>query len=142
MLVTFYAYLIIDGNRLTPRSAFVTLFLFDIIRYSLFKFPNFIVESVKALVSLRRVLRFLHEEEREPSCIVPRSENDEYAGKQHKDFKAKTHFKIAFQLNLRMYTYRGLPIRQTSNLKASICKLDLANSSLFVVKLEPAKVRF
>lgn len=80
VVATLAGYAILDGNRLTPRSAFITLFLFDLIRYSLFAVPHLIVVSVKSMISLRRILRFLHEEERAPSYIEALNDDDNYAG--------------------------------------------------------------
>lgn len=64
-LATFYGYVIIDGQILTPKTAFVTLFLFDLIRFSVYKLPQLVTSTVTTLISMRRVLKFLNEPERE-----------------------------------------------------------------------------
>ena len=69
--MTFYGFIIVDGGSLTPRSAFVTLFAFDMIRGSMYRIPRLVTNSARTFVSVRRILRFLNEDERPPSHIEP-----------------------------------------------------------------------
>jgi hypothetical protein len=75
---------VIDGKQLTPKSAFVTLFLFDLIRYSIYKIPQLLTNIVTTLISLRRVNSFLNEPEREERQIVPLTKDDEFVGESTK----------------------------------------------------------
>lgn len=80
-LATLYGYIIIDGERLTPKSAFVTLFLFDLVSFSTYKIPHLIQDFVTSATSLRRINQFLNEPEREERQIEPMKEGDEFVGK-------------------------------------------------------------
>ncbi|KAI6211800.1 Multidrug resistance-associated protein 1 isoform X4 [Aphelenchoides besseyi] len=80
-IVTLYLFVVVDGNQLNPRSAFCTLFLFDIVRFATFKLPRMFISAVTTLVSLRRVVNFLQLEERSERFILPPTTDDEFAGK-------------------------------------------------------------
>jgi hypothetical protein len=92
-LATFYGYVIIDEQVLTPKTAFVTLFLFDLIRFSVYKLPQLVTSTVTTLISMRRVLKFLNESERE-EIIVDEFKNgvDEFIGNKLKLTIKKTDF--------------------------------------------------
>lgn len=88
-IVTFYGYIVIDGQILTPKTAFVTLYLFDLIRLSVYLLPRLVISTVTTSVSMRRVLKFLNEPEREIINVEEfKDEVDEFLGKR-------------FQLNIR-----------------------------------------
>ncbi|KAI6220946.1 Multidrug resistance-associated protein 1 isoform X4 [Aphelenchoides fujianensis] len=78
-LSTFYAFVVVDGNHLNPRSAFVTLFLFDQLRFATYKLPRMVMDAVKTIVSLKRVLKFLLAEERSDRCLQPPAGSDDFA---------------------------------------------------------------
>ncbi|KAI6198949.1 Multidrug resistance-associated protein [Aphelenchoides besseyi] len=80
-ILTFYMYIIVDGNKLNPSSAFLTLFLFDNIRFATSQIPTIFVTAVTTLVSMRRVLKFLQSEERSERAIKPSTSSDEFAVK-------------------------------------------------------------
>ncbi|KAI6237776.1 hypothetical protein M3Y95_00300500 [Aphelenchoides besseyi] len=78
-IVTFYLFVVVDGNQLNPRSAFMTMFLFDLVRFATFKFPRLFIGLVNTIVSMRRVLKFLQLEERSERAIKPPTSSDEFA---------------------------------------------------------------
>ncbi|KAI6185629.1 Multidrug resistance-associated protein 1-like isoform X1 [Aphelenchoides besseyi] len=78
-IVTFYLFVVVDGNQLNPRSAFMTIFLFDLVRFATFKFPRLFIGLVNTIVSMRRVLKFLQLEERSERAIKPSTSSDEFA---------------------------------------------------------------
>jgi hypothetical protein len=49
---------------MTPKVAFMTLFLFDTVRISINFLPELFISTATALVSLRRLMKFLNHEER------------------------------------------------------------------------------
>ncbi|KAI6177791.1 Multidrug resistance-associated protein 1 isoform X1 [Aphelenchoides bicaudatus] len=111
ILVTFYGYAIVDGNHLTPKSAFVTIFLFDMIRYSIYRIPQLLANVVTTMISLRRVNKFLNEEEREERKLLPFNEGDEFVG-SYLLFK-DLHQTTKFQLKYQMRRFRGFHLQLT-----------------------------
>jgi hypothetical protein len=85
-LATFYGYSIIDNKKLSPKTAFVTLFLFDLIRVCVYRIPQFVSSAVTTFISIRRIFKFLNESEREEQIIEDfRSEVDEFIGNKLKE---------------------------------------------------------
>ncbi|KAJ3033391.1 hypothetical protein HDV00_006388 [Rhizophlyctis rosea] len=63
--VTFTTFTLISGRPLTPTTAFTGLLLLNALRVPLIAFPNEIMQLFMARVSIKRVERFLEEEELE-----------------------------------------------------------------------------
>lgn len=87
LLITLYGYVVVDGERLTPKTAFVTLFLFNLIRFAVYKTPQLMQVVVTAMISLRRINKFLNESEREERQVRPMKEGDEFVGKFRTSFE-------------------------------------------------------
>lgn len=62
-LLTFYCYVVIQGNELTIPVAFTTLTLSSMLRAPLNVIPSFAMKILQAIISVRRLEGFLHEEE-------------------------------------------------------------------------------
>jgi hypothetical protein len=54
----------VDEGVLTPKLAFMTLFLYDTVRISVNFLPQLSSYTIMAIVSLHRLLKFLNQEER------------------------------------------------------------------------------
>lgn len=76
-MATFATYSL-TGNNLTSQIAFVSLSLFNILRFPLSMLPMLISNMVEAFVSLQRVTKFLKNEELDPEASV--REQRPYAG--------------------------------------------------------------
>uniref|UniRef100_A0A673W799 Canalicular multispecific organic anion transporter 2-like n=1 Tax=Salmo trutta TaxID=8032 RepID=A0A673W799_SALTR len=79
-LMTFAVYVTVDKNNiLDAEKAFVSLSLFNILRFPLNMLPQVISSVVQASVSLKRIQDFLSHEELDPeslaSCIMKRTNN-------------------------------------------------------------------
>jgi hypothetical protein len=59
----------VEGNELTPQTAFVALSLFNLLRFPLAMLPMLITSMVQAQVSVARLTKFLLEAETNPSNI-------------------------------------------------------------------------
>lgn len=69
-LVTFATYVLIDENNiLDPSTAFVSLSLFNILRFPLAMLPMLITNLVQTQVSVKRINKFLNSEELDPNCV-------------------------------------------------------------------------
>ncbi|XP_055852953.1 multidrug resistance-associated protein 1 isoform X7 [Episyrphus balteatus] len=69
-LVTFATYVLIDEkNVLDPSTAFVSLSLFNILRFPLAMLPMLITNLVQTQVSVKRINKFLNSEELDPDCV-------------------------------------------------------------------------
>ncbi|EDQ90327.1 uncharacterized protein MONBRDRAFT_18722 [Monosiga brevicollis MX1] len=68
-LVTFIAYTL-SGNTLTAEKAFVSLSLFNILRFPMAMLPMMITSLVEATVSVNRLRTFLLHEETDPSNVI------------------------------------------------------------------------
>ncbi|XP_065826757.1 multidrug resistance-associated protein 1-like [Oscarella lobularis] len=75
-LTTFSAYTL-TGHRLTPDKALVSLSLFDILRFPLVILPGTISSLVEAYVSMKRVTKFLQNDELDPEATDRSSEGDD-----------------------------------------------------------------
>uniref|UniRef100_A0AC34GZI1 Uncharacterized protein n=1 Tax=Panagrolaimus sp. ES5 TaxID=591445 RepID=A0AC34GZI1_9BILA len=62
-LASFVGYVIFQGHSLTPQVAFISLMLFSLMRFSVYRIPGLIQESVNAKISLKRIEKFLLEPE-------------------------------------------------------------------------------
>uniref|UniRef100_A0A673W7F6 Canalicular multispecific organic anion transporter 2-like n=1 Tax=Salmo trutta TaxID=8032 RepID=A0A673W7F6_SALTR len=75
-LMTFAVYVTVDKNNiLDAEKAFVSLSLFNILRFPLNMLPQVISSVVQASVSLKRIQDFLSHEELDPDCIMKRTNN-------------------------------------------------------------------
>lgn len=68
-LVTFITYTLM-GNDLTAQKAFVSLSLFNLLRFPLAMLPMMITALVEASVSLKRIRNFLLLEETDPNNVI------------------------------------------------------------------------
>ncbi|XP_055837482.1 multidrug resistance-associated protein 1-like [Episyrphus balteatus] len=69
-LVTFATYVLIDEkNVLDPSKAFVSLSLFNLLRFPLAMLPMLITNLVQTQVSVKRINKFLNSEELDPDCV-------------------------------------------------------------------------
>ncbi|XP_037921935.1 multidrug resistance-associated protein 1 isoform X7 [Hermetia illucens] len=69
-LVTFTTYIYTgDDHYLTPEKAFVSLALFDIMKYPLAVLPLLIVYIVETQVSVKRINKFMNSEELDPNNV-------------------------------------------------------------------------
>ncbi|KAI6216879.1 Multidrug resistance-associated protein 1-like protein [Aphelenchoides fujianensis] len=65
-LATFYFYLVVKENALDPATAFMVLFLFTLVRVSINFLPQLFSCTVNAYISMKRLVKFLNQEERPP----------------------------------------------------------------------------
>ena len=69
-LVTFATYTFINPEEhLTADKAFVALSLFNILQYTLVVLPTLISNVVQVSVSIKRLTRFLKEDELDPNSV-------------------------------------------------------------------------
>lgn len=69
-LVTFATYVLVDENNvLNATTAFVSLALFNILRFPLSMLPMLISNMVQTSVSVKRINRFLNQEELDPDNV-------------------------------------------------------------------------
>ncbi|CAM1327899.1 ABCC2 (predicted) [Pycnogonum litorale] len=67
---SFATFIFVDkSNVLTPNVAFVSLSLFNIIRFPLMMFPTLMTEIIQTLVSIRRLNKFMRSEELDRNSI-------------------------------------------------------------------------
>ena len=69
VLITSFATYVLNGNELTGVKAFVTMYYIAIIRIPLGIFPMVVSYIVQAMVSLKRIDKFLNNEELEDETI-------------------------------------------------------------------------
>ncbi|XP_055636687.1 multidrug resistance-associated protein 1-like isoform X2 [Toxorhynchites rutilus septentrionalis] len=76
-LASFTVYVLIDENNvLDPQTAFVSLALFNILRFPLAMFPMMITFAMQAWVSVVRINKFMNSEEMDPNNVThEKSEN-------------------------------------------------------------------
>ncbi|KAI1710035.1 ABC transporter transmembrane region domain-containing protein [Ditylenchus destructor] len=67
--VSFLGYTVIQGNKMRPEVAFVSLMFFTMLRIAIYEMPQLLTNSVRAFVSGKRILKFLNEDEQKPSHI-------------------------------------------------------------------------
>lgn len=63
-VASFYGFIVLDGGQLSPKTAFMTLFLYDTVKTTINFMPQLFICTVTAFVSLNRLLKFLNQEER------------------------------------------------------------------------------
>uniref|UniRef100_A0A914W5V4 Uncharacterized protein n=1 Tax=Plectus sambesii TaxID=2011161 RepID=A0A914W5V4_9BILA len=70
-MAAFATYVLLDPveHALTPSKAFVSVTLFNWIRWPLMSMPNLVVQVVKANVSFKRIVEFLVSEELDPDAV-------------------------------------------------------------------------
>ena len=69
ILITSFSIYVLSGNELTGVKAFVTMYYITIIRIPLGIFPMVVSYIVQAMVSLKRIDKFLNNEELEDETI-------------------------------------------------------------------------
>ncbi|KAL1139319.1 hypothetical protein AAG570_006305 [Ranatra chinensis] len=70
-LVTFAVYVLSDENNvLDSKKAFVSLSLFNILRFPLSMLPMMITNTVQASVSVNRINKFMNAEELDPEAVI------------------------------------------------------------------------
>jgi ATP-binding cassette subfamily C (CFTR/MRP) protein 1 len=69
-LGAFTYYIVADGNKLTASVAFVTLSYLNIMRIPLAMLPMIIVFLIQASVSMKRVNKFMNNEELDPDAVT------------------------------------------------------------------------
>nr|CAD7593710.1 unnamed protein product [Timema genevievae] len=70
-LVTFATYVLVDKNNvLDPKTAFVSLALFNILRMPFTIMPGMIVAVIEASVSIKRMNNFMNTEELDPNSVT------------------------------------------------------------------------
>ena len=69
VLITSFSTYVMSGNELTGVKAFVTMYYITIIRIPLGIFPMVVSYIVQAMVSLKRIDKFLNNEELEDEAI-------------------------------------------------------------------------
>ena len=73
-LATFGTFVATSGEPLTAERAFVALSLFNILRFPLTMLPNLISNIVQASVSLKRLSKFLQNDEIDPDNLETREQ--------------------------------------------------------------------
>ena len=69
--MTFLTYIYtVDDHYLRPEVAFVAIALFNVLRYAVMFAPMIITEAIKAVISLRRLSRYLSHDDLDPNNIV------------------------------------------------------------------------
>ncbi|KAI1703205.1 ABC transporter transmembrane region domain-containing protein [Ditylenchus destructor] len=67
--VSFLGYTVIQGHKLRPEVAFVSMMFFTMLRFAIYQMPQILTYAIKAFVSGKRILKFLNEDEQKPSHI-------------------------------------------------------------------------
>jgi len=62
-VISFVGYIVIDGRQLTPQVAFMSLMLFNLMRFSIYSLPDLVKDAINTRVSLLRIEDFLTEKE-------------------------------------------------------------------------------
>lgn len=84
---SFLTYVLVDQrNVLDPATAFVSLTLFNMLRFSLVMIPELISNLIQTRVSLRRLNEFLISEELDPNCVGNLPEFDDSITVKDADF--------------------------------------------------------
>lgn len=58
-----------DAHYLSPEVAFVAISLLNILRFAVNVAPMMMTEAVKAVVSLKRLSKFLNNHDLDPECV-------------------------------------------------------------------------
>ncbi|XP_065088176.1 multidrug resistance-associated protein 1-like [Ochlerotatus camptorhynchus] len=76
-LASFAVFVMIDENNvLDPQTAFVSLALFNILRFPLAMFPMMITFAMQAWVSVQRINKFMNSEELDPNNVTHNRSED------------------------------------------------------------------
>ncbi|KAI1703364.1 ABC transporter transmembrane region domain-containing protein [Ditylenchus destructor] len=78
--VSFLGYTVIQGNKMRPEVAFVSLMFFTMLRIAICVMPQLLTHSIRAFVSGKRILKFLNEDEQKPSHICREDVTKLFAG--------------------------------------------------------------
>ncbi|KAL1397170.1 hypothetical protein pipiens_009960 [Culex pipiens pipiens] len=79
-LASFTVFVLIDENNvLDPQTAFVSLALFNILRFPLAMFPMMITFAMQAWVSIQRINKFMNSEELDPNNVTHNRSDDAIA---------------------------------------------------------------
>ncbi|XP_058820116.1 multidrug resistance-associated protein 1-like [Topomyia yanbarensis] len=79
-LASFTVYVLVDENNvLDPTTAFVSLALFNILRFPLAMFPMMITFAMQAWVSIKRINKFMNSEELDPNNVTHNLSEDAVA---------------------------------------------------------------
>lgn len=79
-LASFTVFVLIDENNvLDPQTAFVSLALFNILRFPLAMFPMMITFAMQAWVSIQRINKFMNSEELDPNNVTHNRSDDALA---------------------------------------------------------------
>ena len=62
-VISFAGFVIIDGKQLTPQAAFISLMLFNLMRFSIYTLPDLVKQTVNIRISLIRIEELLAEPE-------------------------------------------------------------------------------
>ncbi|XP_046853052.1 multidrug resistance-associated protein 1-like isoform X2 [Xenia sp. Carnegie-2017] len=100
-VVTFATYILL-GNTLTASKAFVSLALFNILRFPLTALPMMIMNVIQGFVSLRRIENFLCLPELDAECVKKTSETDDVISVQDGHFSWDENQSILKDINIRV----------------------------------------
>uniref|UniRef100_A0A183BM78 ABC transmembrane type-1 domain-containing protein n=1 Tax=Globodera pallida TaxID=36090 RepID=A0A183BM78_GLOPA len=124
-LASFFAYTILYDNTMRPDVAFVSLLFFGMLRFSISQVPQLLANSIRAMVSVRRVVKFLNEEEQQPSHIIRGCQENGVEGKKtRKDENGSSVSEPVVSLHRCSFTWgsskKENPILQLSNISLEI----------------------
>lgn len=69
-LLSFVTFVFVDeNNKITPDVVFVSLALFNILRQPMTMFPLMITQVMQALISVKRINKFLNSEDLDPNTV-------------------------------------------------------------------------
>ena len=106
ILISFYGYAIVQQRPLTPEVAFVSLLLFNMLRVAIYQLPSCLISTSQMLVSGRRILGLLVEEEYGTSHIINSTDELRQNGTTALsiDFQRQPNKGILFRSIFRLFT--------------------------------------
>ena len=106
ILISFYGYAIVQQRPLTPEVAFVSLLLFNMLRVAIYQLPSCLISTSQMLVSGRRILELLVEEEYGTSHIINSTDELRQNGTTALsiDFQRQPNTGILFRSIFRLFT--------------------------------------
>ncbi len=81
-----------ENNILTPSRTFVSIGLFNILRFPLSFLPGMITYVVQFTVSNKRVREYLAADELDPSIVDRSTSRGQYSHKRHRQQRMAEHF--------------------------------------------------
>ncbi|XP_067139263.1 multidrug resistance-associated protein 1-like [Centruroides vittatus] len=100
-----------DKNILDPATAFVSLTLFNMLRFSLVMIPDLISNLIQTRVSLRRLHEFLISEELDPDCVGKYPDLDDTITVREANFTwSKDEQPVLKDINLKVKTGQLLAV--------------------------------